>query len=55
MDPFMILFHRTSFGDLSGTAPSNTPEDTISSTSVTWNWKYEWVGWIFKSITSLLK
>ena len=37
LDPVYDSFTGSSFGDLSGTTPSNIPEETIT-TSVTWNW-----------------
>ncbi|MFL2722301.1 MAG: TonB-dependent receptor [Gammaproteobacteria bacterium] len=42
LDPVYDSFTGSSFGDLSGTKPSNIAEDTIS-TSVTWNWNMN--GW----------
>ena len=45
----MIHFPGSAFGDLSGTTPSNIPEDTIS-TSLTWNWDMNgWNGYTRKS------
>ena len=37
MDPIYDSFPASASGDLTGTVPSNVPEDTISSTA-TWNW-----------------
>lgn len=37
LDPVYDSFPGSAFGDLTGTTPSNIPEDTIA-TSVTWNW-----------------
>ena len=42
LDPIYDSFPGSAFGDLSGTTPSNIPEDTIS-TSLTWNWDMN--GW----------
>tara|TARA_B100001063_G_scaffold7761_1_gene5971 strand:+ start:30 stop:2453 length:2424 start_codon:yes stop_codon:yes gene_type:complete len=42
LDPVYDSFTGSSFGDLSGTTPSNIPEETIT-TSVTWNWNMN--GW----------
>ena len=42
LDPIYDSFPGSAFGDLSGTTPSNIPEDTIA-TSVTWNWNMN--GW----------
>ena len=42
IDPIYDSYVGAAPGDLSGTVPSNTPEDTISST-VTWNYNFK--GW----------
>ncbi len=42
LDPIYDSFPGSAFGDLTGTTPSNIPEDTIA-TSVTWNWDMN--GW----------
>ena len=39
IDPIYDSFPNSSAGDLTGTRPSNIPEDTIS-TNVTWNWDF---------------
>ena len=46
IDPIYDSFANSAFGNLSGTVPSNTPDDTIS-TSVTWNWdRNGWDGYL---------
>ncbi|RZO28792.1 MAG: TonB-dependent receptor [SAR86 cluster bacterium] len=42
LDPVYDSFPVSAFGDLSGTTPSNIPEETIT-TSLTWNWDMN--GW----------
>ena len=42
LDPIYDSFPGSAFGDLSGTTPSNIPEDTVT-TSLTWNWDIS--GW----------
>jgi hypothetical protein len=37
MDPIYDSFPSSASGDLSGTMPSNIPEETLSTTA-TWNW-----------------
>jgi outer membrane receptor protein involved in Fe transport len=45
LDPVYDSFPGSAFGDLSGTTPSNIPEDTIT-TSLTWNWDMNgWAGY----------
>tara|TARA_B100001113_G_scaffold81856_1_gene64947 strand:- start:1107 stop:2603 length:1497 start_codon:yes stop_codon:yes gene_type:complete len=45
LDPIYDSFPGSAFGDLSGTTPSNIPEDTIT-TSLTWNWDMNgWAGY----------
>ncbi len=45
LDPIYDSFPGSAFGDLSGTTPSNIPEDTIT-TSLTWNWDLNgWAGY----------
>ena len=46
IDPIYDSFPGSAFGDLSGTKPSNIPDDTLSS-SVTWNWdRNGWDGYV---------
>lgn len=42
LDPVYDSFPGSAFGDLTGTTPSNIPDETIA-TSVTWNWNMN--GW----------
>ena len=42
MDPVYDSFPGSAFGDLTGTTPSNIPDETITS-SITWNWNMN--GW----------
>ena len=46
IDPIYDSFPGSAFGDLSGTKPSNIPDDTLSS-SITWNWdRNGWDGYV---------
>ena len=42
LDPVYDSFPGSAFGDLTGTTPSNIPDETITS-SITWNWNMN--GW----------
>jgi outer membrane receptor protein involved in Fe transport len=60
IDPIYDSFPNSSAGDLTGTRPSNIPEDTIS-TNVTWNWNlsgydgYIRLGHLYASEANLLE
>ena len=60
IDPIYDSFPNSSAGDLTGTRPSNIPEDTIS-TNVTWNWNingydgYLRLGHLYASEANLLE
>ena len=60
IDPIYDSFPNSSAGDLTGTTPSNIPEDTIS-TNVTWNWSlngydgYIRLGHLYASEVKLLE
>ena len=60
IDPIYDSFPNSSAGDLTGTRPSNIPEDTIS-TNITWNWNlngydgYIRLGHLYASEANLLE